>query len=100
MRSSKIFINLVPYIIFATLEIVVNLSDYFNYQNVAGILAKALCIYFVMPIIIFIYNVLYVRLGIFLRIAVGLSLGILFYIGGFLIMLLFVKIRIELGLPI
>jgi hypothetical protein len=95
----KLFINIAPYILFSIFGISPLLMEYLGNRKIGKDLSWLLWSYYLFPFLILIGNYwLSSNKGIIKRILISIGSGGLFLILGALLMLLFAKLRIELGL--
>ncbi len=98
-NNKLIFINILFYILFILFGLVPILFEYvFDTETIKNNLLWSL---FLFPVIIFAYNAYSLNFKHFyVRFLLGLGLGLLFVIVGYILLFLFAQIRIWLGLGI
>ena len=100
-RQNIMLLNLIPYALFSVFGAMGILLDFFWGKSYSFFATNLLWSYFVFPVLLFWLNVAHSRNRKALtRIMFGIGAGLLFLVVGYLLLLLFVKMRIEIGLDI
>ena len=101
MSKFTIILNVLPYVLFATFGFGAVLIEYYIGTDYSYITSKLLLSYYIFPVIILFMNwFFFKKCDSLKRTVISISSAVVFIILGFLMMFLFVKLRIELGLEI
>jgi hypothetical protein len=101
MSKLTIIINLIPYILFMIFGFGSVLIEFYFGPELSKITSKLLSLYYIFPVFLLLVNWIYLENNnVIKKTAISIGSAVIFVVLGFLLMLLFVKFRIELGLQI
>lgn len=100
-RQTIILLNLIPYALFSIFGFMAILLDYFFGKSYSLFATNLLWSYFAFPLLLFWLNMSHSNnRKLSARILIAIGAGLLFLVVGYLLLLLFVKTRMDIGLDV